>query len=85
MGRIMVFVFLAHLGLAVAAIADCLGGEEAPRRYNRPVWVAAIVALPIAGPAAWFLAGRHRPQRGRPSPRPGVAPDDDPDFLRDLE
>jgi hypothetical protein len=99
MVRVLIFVFLAHLALLIAALADCLGGERMPRRLSRPMWVLIIVLLPIAGAVLWFLAGRDRPSggqqgRGRPGggtgggpkrPRGPVAPDDDPDFLRDLD
>lgn len=83
MGRILGLFVLVTLALYIAAIADCLGGEHEPRRFNRRAWVA-IILLPIAGGIAWFVSGRPRPAkqgRGRPS----TAPDDDPDFLRDLE
>jgi hypothetical protein len=97
--RVAVFLFLVHLALLIAAVADCLGGERAPRRLSRPLWVLIIVLLPIAGGVLWFLVGRARPEGGQRGPgRPGggagggprrprgpVAPDDDPDFLRDLD
>lgn len=101
MVRVLVFVSLVHLALLIAAVADCLGGEQAPRRLTRPWWVLIIVLLPIAGAILWFLLGRAKPEGGQRGPgRPGggggagggprrprgpVAPDDDPDFLRDLD
>ncbi|GAB3225520.1 hypothetical protein GCM10027447_14960 [Glycomyces halotolerans] len=99
MARVLVFVFLTHLALLIAAVADCLGGEQTPRRLSRGWWVAIILLLPIAGAVLWFLLGRSRPEGGQRGPgRPGggagggprrprgpVAPDDDPDFLRDLD
>ena len=46
-----------------------------------------IILIWVIGPLAWIIAGRERtwevPQRPAP-PRP-IAPDDDPDFLRDLD
>lgn len=93
MGRLVILVFLAHLALLIAAVADCLGGERNPRRLTRVLWVAIIVLVPIAGSITWFLGGRPRPEgdpagggrtpRNRPSPP--SAPDDDAEFLRDLE
>ena len=99
MVRALVFVFLAHLALLIAAVADCLGGERSPRRLPRGVWVVIIVLLPIAGALLWFWLGRARPEGqtglGKPGgggagggprrPRGPIAPDDDPDFLRDLD
>lgn len=100
--RALVFVFLVHLALLIAAVADCLGGERTPRRLSRGIWVLIIVLLPIAGSLLWFWLGRARPEggqagRGKPGgggggvgggpkrPKGPVAPDDDPDFLRDLD
>ena len=100
MVRVLIFAFLAHLALIIAAVADCLGGEEAPRRFPKALWVLIIVLLPILGGIFWFMFGRPRSQGGgsggqrRPNgghgggprrPRGPVAPDDDPEFLRDLE
>lgn len=97
--RVAVFLFFVHLALLIAAVADCLGGERAPRRLSRAWWVLIIVLLPVAGAVLWFLTGRARPEGGqrgpgRPNggagggprrPRGPIAPDDDPDFLRDLD
>jgi hypothetical protein len=58
--RVAVFLFLVHLALLIAAVADCLGGERPPR------------------PGGGAGGGPRRP-------RGPVAPDDDPDFLRDLD
>lgn len=100
MVRVLIFAFLAHLALLIAAVADCLGGEEAPRRFPKALWVMIIVFLPILGGILWFVFGRPRSQGGgsggqrRPNggrgggprrPRGPIAPDDDPEFLRDLE
>ncbi|WP_157930455.1 PLD nuclease N-terminal domain-containing protein [Glycomyces xiaoerkulensis] len=101
MVRALIFVFLVHLALLIAAVADCLGGEQAPRRLSRVWWVLIIALLPIAGAVLWFLVGRAKPEGGQAGPpgRPGgggmgggpkrpkgpTAPDDDPDFLRDLD
>ncbi|MGH3714187.1 MAG: PLD nuclease N-terminal domain-containing protein, partial [Micromonosporaceae bacterium] len=101
MGRLLVLLLLIHLGLAFAAIVDCLGGEQAPRHWSRLGWSLVIVFGLFAGPIAWFAYGRPGKklalpwdlpgEPGRPSgsgrrvpPRP-TAPDDDPDFLADLD
>lgn len=85
MGRILALFVLVALAIYIAAIADCLGGEHEPRRFSRRLWVAVILLLPIIGGVLWFLTGRPRPRKpGQKRPRTG-APDDDPDFLADLE
>jgi hypothetical protein len=95
--RAFVFLVLAHLALVIAAVADCLGGEHAPRKLTRAWWVAIIVLVPIVGGILWFSIGRARPPRPQPGPGRGtgargprnpqgpIAPDDDPDFLRDID
>jgi Phospholipase_D-nuclease N-terminal len=77
------------LGLAVVvfALVDCLQSPaQRVRTLPKPAWVAAILLVPLAGAVAWLIAGRPRSKPDaapRPPPRP-VAPDDDPDFLRQL-
>jgi hypothetical protein len=75
---------LAAIALAAAAMISCLSAEN-PRHIRllpRAAWIITILFLPIAGPAAWFLSGRPRPQP-RESRR-ASAPDDDPGFLNSL-
>jgi|SRR5690606_4991308 len=95
MYRAAVLLSLASVLLAALALISCLSVEDKStiRGLPRFAWVLAILLLPLAGPAAWFLAGRPvRPGRSRfgwsvpgwsEPPRP-KAPDDDPDFLRSL-
>jgi hypothetical protein len=77
---------LVAVVLAVYALIDCVQTDPAevpgPRR---PIWLALIVLLPVVGPVVWIVASRlhRRPQRPRQAPRV-VAPDDNPDFLRDI-
>lgn len=96
MVRAFLFLFLAHLALVIAALADCLGGEHAPRKLTRAWWVLIILLLPVAGGILWFALGRARPPRqtgpgrsgssgGPRNPSGPTAPDDDPDFLRDID
>ncbi len=57
------------------------------RLLPRAAWVA-VVLVPLFGPVGWLVWGRpngtdpgDRPPKQRPTVR---APDDDPDFLRNL-
>jgi hypothetical protein len=84
-----VLPFIIAIAIAVYALVDCLQADPAEiRGPRRPVWIAIIVLVPIIGPAAWLLSkskfvhdlGR-RPRR--PS-APPVAPDDNPEFLREI-
>ena len=94
MGRALPFLIV--LVATLIALIDCLSSErEDIRGLPRPVWVLAILLLPIVGPIAWFFAGRpvsleqragvvaggsHNPRSKRPT-----APDDDPEFLRGID
>ena len=100
MARLVILLFVLHVALAAAALISSLSTEEKIRRMPRWAWVLVIVFVPLAGPAAWFLAGRPITAAGGgtlsrlakladppgPARRPSrpVAPDDDPDFLRSL-
>ncbi|WP_051463021.1 PLDc N-terminal domain-containing protein [Haloglycomyces albus] len=90
--RVLIFTFLAYLALVIASLSDCLGGEEEPRKFTRGSWAAIILLIPIIGAVCWFVFGKHRPEPGTGgSARPNngshgpIAPDDNPDFLRDLD
>jgi hypothetical protein len=77
---------LVAVVLAVYASIDCLQTDPAevpgPRR---PIWMALIILLPVVGPLAWIVASRlrRRPKQQRQVP-PVVAPDDNPEFLREI-
>lgn len=83
--------FLLVLAVWILAFVDCLNTPpEQVRRLPKTVWLLVILLAGwmLAGPVAWFEAGR--PRRGaRTAPAPAgqdgwVAPDDNPEFLRAL-
>jgi len=84
-----VLPWLLGIALTVYAAVDCIQTDEARvRNLPKLVWVFLILLFAVAGPLAWFIAGRPRgqwPTRG-PGQRPSAprGPDDDPDFLRNL-
>ncbi len=96
--RVYLLLFLINLVLAVVALIDCLSTEEDEvRNLPRLIWVLIILVFSPIGPIGWFIAGR--PQRaaarpggirgavgGPPEPRRTrpLAPDDDPEFLANL-
>lgn len=80
--------FLLVLALTLYALVDCLQTPAADaRRMPKGAWLLLVVLVPLVGAATWLLAGR--PARGTPPLRRGgpspLAPDDDPDFLRQLD
>ena len=83
-----VLLVLVLVGVTVYALVDCVRTEEAQVRvFPKTLWLLVIVLVVLFGPLAWLLGGRDR-GTGRAAPleppRP-VAPDDDPNFLRDLD
>ena len=79
---------LLVVGLAVYALVDWARTDPARVRVlPKMLWLLVIAFVLLLGPLAWLLVGRDR-GAGRSGPvqppRP-VAPDDDPDFLRDLD
>lgn len=83
--------------LIIYGLIDCLRSEPSEvRSIPKPVWVLVIVLLPLIGVILWFFFGRphYAPAAssrsgsvGRPGPHRApapVAPDDDPEFLRNL-
>ncbi len=75
------------LALTVYAVVDCVQSDEQRiRGLPKVIWAFLILLFPIAGPVAWFIAGRPRRLSNGPRPRsaPPRGPDDDPDFLNRL-
>jgi hypothetical protein len=81
-------MFLVPLALSLYALIDCIRTDESlVKGLPKIIWVLLIILLWVVGPLAWIFAGRERtwePPR-RPAPPRPVAPDDDPDFLRDID
>ncbi|MDQ0663067.1 hypothetical protein QFZ35_001565 [Arthrobacter ulcerisalmonis] len=78
---------VAVLVIFVYGLVDVIRTEgRLTRGISKPAWIIVQIVLPVLGAILWLLIGR---PRGTAQPRPGyphpVAPDDDPDFLRNLE
>jgi hypothetical protein len=84
MGRALPIVLL--IALTVFALVDAVTTPK-EQLAGKAWWVLGILLLPVVGPVAWLVAGRRSrqaPGTGGGTPRPPIAPDDDPDFLRGL-
>lgn len=82
MGRALLIVI--PLVLAIYALIDCLQAPpQSVRGMRKPLWLLTIL-IPVAGALAWLVAGRPRTPRRRQAPRRPVAPDDNPEFLRQM-
>jgi hypothetical protein len=97
--RLYGLLFLVDLVMLVVALIDCLSTDEyLVRNLPKVAWVFIILLFSPVGWIAWFVAGRPqnaratagaqwRPGGGFPEdtrPRRDVAPDDDPEFLREV-
>jgi hypothetical protein len=73
--------------VALYALIDCLSTPGARvRTLPKAVWLIVIILIPGFGALAWLLLGRASIADGGRlgSGRSLAAPDDDPDFLRQL-
>ncbi|MGJ9402939.1 PLDc N-terminal domain-containing protein [Arthrobacter sp. KK5.5] len=93
MVRNIIVAALVALAITIYALIQCIRTPAHDvRSISKPAWILSIILLPLIGAGLWFWLGRPRygdpgvPGRnpGRPAPRPSN-PDDDADFLRDLE
>ncbi len=84
MGRVLPIVIA--IALLVYALIDCVQTDSVRiKSLNRIWWIAIIVVIPIIGPVLWLLIAKDEARGGpMPPPKRQVAPDDDPEFLRQL-
>jgi hypothetical protein len=91
MSRVYLFLAVVAIAVIIYALIDCIRtGRHEVRSISKPSWILAIVLLPVIGATLWFFFGR--PSYGPPpagpqrqAPKHPTAPDDDPEFLRNLE
>jgi hypothetical protein len=82
-----VVVVVAILVVFVYGLIDVIRTDSRQTKgISKPAWIVVQIVLPVIGAVLWFLIGR--PRGTGPTPATyahPVAPDDDPDFLRNLE
>ncbi|GGO69948.1 membrane protein [Nonomuraea cavernae] len=95
-GMAGVLVGLALLAFWLYSLFDVITSpEDEVRNVPKPLWMLIVALIPIAGGLLWLVRGRPQTPRSewRSSPQAGSAPpaappkgpDDDPEFLRELE
>ncbi|WP_219472076.1 PLDc N-terminal domain-containing protein [Nonomuraea rhizosphaerae] len=90
-----VVIGLALLAFWLYSLFDVITTpEEAVRNVPKPVWLLVVAVVPVVGGLVWMVRGRPQPDRETWSvpPQPGThhtsapkGPDDDPEFLRELD
>lgn len=84
-----VLMYLLPIALTIFALVDCIQTDDEKVRHLPKIgWIVLIVLIWIVGPVAWLIAGRER-GHGRPRVSPStagpIAPDDDVEFLRQID
>lgn len=83
-----VLFVLAVIGVTIYALIDCFRSDDGDlRALPKPLWLLLIVLVPPFGGLIWILFGNQSSPGNQPPRRRvrTVGPDDDPDFLRQLD
>jgi hypothetical protein len=81
-----VVLAVAVLVIFVYGLVDVIRTDgRLTRGISKPAWIVVMIVLPVIGAILWLLIGRPRGASPQQSQRHPTAPDDDPDFLRNLE
>lgn len=75
---VLVLIVIACIIYTAVYVVQC--NSQRVRHLPKFLWFILVIVLPVIGMIAWWLFGR---PLNRPTPPP-LAPDDDPDFLRNL-
>jgi hypothetical protein len=79
-------VLLLAVGVTIYALVDCWNSaDDEVRGLPRLAWLLVILLAPLVGGIGYLVLGRDRAEGPRLSRPRVVAPDDDPDFLRQLD
>ncbi|MFJ2468082.1 PLD nuclease N-terminal domain-containing protein [Glutamicibacter sp. NPDC087583] len=85
MVRLLIFAAVVSVALTIYTLIECARAERRSiRSLPKPAWIAVVILLPLIGAGLWFLLGRPVASNGTPAQK-SMAPDDDEDFLRQLE
>ncbi|MEY9259020.1 hypothetical protein ABH903_002043 [Brevibacterium epidermidis] len=88
MARLLIAAIVLAAAVTLYGLFDCLLRDRGLIRVlPKPAWALIILFIPVLGCILWYLFGRgseDKPNRGI-RPRGQVAPDDDPDYLRQVD
>lgn len=88
MARLLIAAIVLAAAVTLYGLFDCLLRDRGLIRVlPKPAWALIILFIPVLGFILWYLFGRgseDKPTRGT-RPRGQVAPDDDPDYLRQVD
>ena len=75
------------LVIFVYALVDVIRTDRHQTRgISKTAWIIVMIVLPLLGAVLWFIFGRpYNKPTAKPVRRQPTAPDDDPEFLRNLE
>jgi hypothetical protein len=89
-GVVLILGLLSLLAFAYCLLEVATTPAADVRGLPKPVWFGVLL-VPIAGPVAWYFAGRPQSASDQPrrtvlpeAPPQATSPDDDEDFLREL-
>jgi len=88
MGRAILIIGAGALavGVIIYALIECAQSDKyAVRAIPKWGWLLVILLLPVVGAVLWLFFGRPRKDDAAREPQRGRGPDDDPQFLRNLE
>lgn len=88
MGRAILIIGSGALavGLVIYALIECAQSERyRVRAVPKGAWLLIILLLPVVGAVLWLFFGRPRADDAARDAARGRGPDDDPQFLRNLE
>lgn len=79
-------VLLLSVGVTIYALVDCCNStDDEVRGLPRLAWLLVVLLFPLIGATAYLIYGRERQQLIGPGRPRVIAPDDDPEFLRQLD
>ncbi|WP_159611936.1 PLD nuclease N-terminal domain-containing protein [Glutamicibacter sp. JC586] len=85
MVRFIIFAAVVSVALMIYTLIECSRAEKHQvRSLPKSAWVVVIILLPLIGAVLWFVLGRPQSSTSQ-STGQQKAPDDDEDFLRQLE